>query len=133
MGSTTKLSPILAAMKINKTDKNDARGIAEALRCKMFSTVYCKPEEAIDRSILLATRKTLVKQQVQLKNTVRGLLKTFGIRIGSVGNIAFSKKVTSQLEQLSNYCKNAIIPLLEVFDKIAEEIGKFDQQIRECL
>ncbi len=36
------LSPILS-LKINKTDKNDARGIAEALRSNLYTRVHCKP------------------------------------------------------------------------------------------
>ncbi len=71
-----KLSAILS-IKTNKTDKNDAGGRAEALRVKMYSIVQCKPAEAVEKRMLLTSRKTLVQQQVQLKNTVRGLLKTF--------------------------------------------------------
>lgn len=125
-----KLSPILAT-KINKTDKNDARGIAEALRCQMFSPVHCKPEDSIEKGILLVARKSLVQQQVQLKNTVRGILKTFGIRMGSVSAKNFSKEVKKQLERLSEFCKKSILPLLDVFDKIIEEIEKLDQEVRK--
>ena len=53
-----KLSPILA-LKVNKTDKNDARGIAAALRAGMYTRVHCKPEESINRAILLTARRAL--------------------------------------------------------------------------
>lgn len=125
-----KLSALLS-MKINKTDKNDARGIADALRTKMFSAVHCKPEDSIEKNILLAARKTLVYQHVQLKNTVRGLLKTFGIRMNSVGAKSFSKEVKKQLEKLSDICRKAVLPLLDIFDKVSEEIEGFDQQVRK--
>jgi transposase len=125
-----KLNPILS-MKINKTDKNDARGIAEALRSKMYSAVHCKPAEAIEKGILLAARKTLVYQQVQLKNSVRGLLKTFGIRLGSVGAKTFSAIVKKQIKNLPEICKTSIIPLLNIFDQVVGEIDKWDQQVRK--
>lgn len=125
-----KLSAILS-MKINKTDKNDARGIAEALRSKMYSTIQCKPIEAVEKGVLLTARKTLVQQQVQLKNTVRGLLKTFGIRLGSVGSKAFTPVVKKQIESLSELCQTSIIPLLNIFDQLVEEIGKLDQRVRK--
>jgi transposase len=125
-----KLSAILS-MKINKTDKNDARGIAEALRSKMYSAIQCKPAEAIETGILLTARKALVQQQVQLKNTVRGLLKTFGIRLGSVGQKTFTAAVKKQIEQLSELCKNSISPLLNIFDQLVEEIETLDQQVRK--
>ena len=47
-----KLSTILA-LKINKTDKNDARGIAEALRSGMYTRVHYKPQDSVEKSILL--------------------------------------------------------------------------------
>lgn len=125
-----KLSALLS-MKINKTDKNDARGIANALRTKMFSAVHCKSEDAIETGIFLVARRALVQQHVQLKNTVRGLLKTFGIRMGSVGTKSFSKEVKKQLEKLSDSCRKAILPLLDIFDRITEEIEGFDQQVRK--
>lgn len=126
-----KLSPILSTMKVNKTDKNDALGIAQVLKSKMYSPVHCKPEASIEKGVLLSGRKTLVQQQVQLKNTVRGLLKQFGMRLGSIGNKSFSKEIKKQLEQLTDMCKNAILPLLDVFDHIVKEIENFDQKVRQ--
>lgn len=125
-----KLNPILS-MKINKTDKNDARGIAEALRSNMYSAVHCKPTEVVEKSMLLAARKTLVYQQVQLKNSVRGFLKTFGIRLGSVGAKTFSTTVKKEIESLPEICKTGIVPLLHIFDQVIGEIGKLDQQVRK--
>lgn len=125
-----KLNPILS-MKINKTDKNDARGIAEALRSKMYHAVHCKPIEMVEKGMVLTARKTLVCQQVQLKNSVRGLLKTFGIRLGSVGAKTFSTVVKSRLENLSETCKVSIQPLLNVYEQLIKEIEKLDQQVRK--
>lgn len=125
-----KLSAILS-MKINKTDKNDARGIAEALRSKMYSAIQCKPAEAIEKKVLLTARKTLIQQQVQLKNTVRGLLKTFGLRLGSVGSKTFTTVVKKRIEQLPDLCKNSIVSLLNIFDQLPGEIDKLDQQVRK--
>ena len=74
------LSPSLQ-VKTNKTDRNDARGIAEALRTesKQVKHVYQKSEESIDLGVLLGARRTLVSQRTALSNTMRGLLKSFGI------------------------------------------------------
>lgn len=72
-----------------------------------------------------------MQQQVQLKNTVRGLLKTFGIRLGSIGTKGFTAAVTKQIEQLAELCKNSILPLLNIFDQLIGEIEKLDQQVRK--
>jgi transposase len=123
-----RLSPILA-LKINKTDKNDARGIAEALRSDMYTRVHCKPQESVEKSILLTSRRALVNQQTQLKNTVRGLLKSYGIRLGSVGAKRFSSAVMKQIEKQEKIVILSIASLLSTFDKIVEEVEKFDKEM----
>lgn len=125
-----KLSPILA-LKINKTDKNDARGIAEALRSGMYTQVHCKPEESINRNILLTSRRALVEQQTHLKNTVRGLLKGYGIRLGAISAKKFAKAVEKEISSCEEVVVLSIKSLLDVFDKITEEVGKIDKRMLE--
>jgi transposase len=125
-----RLSPILA-LKINKTDKNDARGIAEALRAGMYTRVHCKPEESINRAILLTSRRALVEQQTHLKNTVRGLLKGHGIRLGSISAKKFAGAVMKQLEGCQEIVILSIKCLLDAFDKLVEETAKIDKKMLE--
>lgn len=125
-----KLSPILA-LKVNKTDKNDARGIAEALRSGMYMRVHCKPEESINRAILLTARRALVEQQTHLKNTVRGLLKGYGIRLGAISAKKFSTAVMKQIEGCQEIVILSIKCLLDAFDKLVEETAKIDKKMLE--
>jgi transposase len=127
-----KLSPILA-LKVNKTDKNDARGIAEALRSGMYTPVHCKPEESINRAILLTSRRALVEQQTHLKNTVRGLLKSYGIRLGAVSAKKFSIAVMKRIDNCQKVVILSIKCLLDAFDKLVEEIGKIDKKMLEIV
>ena len=122
------LSPILA-LKINKTDKNDARGIAEAPGSNMYTRVHCKPQESVEISMLLVSRRALINQQTQLKNTVRGLLKSYGIRLGSVGAKKFSSTVMKHLEKHAEIVKVSITALLSVFDHLVKEIEKIDKKM----
>jgi transposase len=124
------LNPILA-LKINKTDKNDARGIAEALRANMYTRVHCKPAESVERSILLVSRRALIEQQTNLKNTVRGILKSYGIRLGSVGAKKFSSTVIKYLEERAEIVVISITALLSAFDHVIEEIEKIDKKMLE--
>ncbi len=124
------LSPILN-LKINKTDKNDARGIADALRTNMYTRVHCKPAESVEMSILLTSRRALVNQQTHLKNTVRGLLKNYGIRLGSIGAKKFSSTVTKYLEERAEIVILSITALLSAFDHIISEIDRIDQKMLE--
>ncbi|KJS45856.1 MAG: transposase, partial [Roseovarius sp. BRH_c41] len=75
-----QVSAALSAMR-NKTDRNDARGIAQILRTGWFSPVHMKSREAHGVRALLSTRKALLSKTIDLANEVRGLLKIFGIRL----------------------------------------------------
>jgi transposase len=125
-----KLAPILS-LRVNKTDKNDARGIGEALRAGMYTRVHCKPEESINRTMLLTSRRAVVEQQTHLKNTVRGLLKGYGIRLGSISAKKFALAVIKQIQTCDEIVIMSIKCLLDCFDKIVEEIGKIDQKMLE--
>ena len=87
-----KMAAILS-IRVNKTDDNDAKGIAEAMRCGMYKEVTQKSQLAVETSTLMQCRKTLVHQRVQLINSIRGFLKTYGIRLGSSGEKEFPAKV----------------------------------------
>ena len=71
-----QVNAALSAMR-NKTDRNDARGIAQVLRTGWFSPVHMKSREAHGVRALLSTRKALLKKTMDLANEVRGLLETF--------------------------------------------------------
>lgn len=127
-----KLSPILA-LKVNKTDKNDARGIAEALRCGMYTRVHCKPEESVYRGILLTARRALVEQQTTLKNTIRGILKNYGIRLEAISAKKFAPAVMKQIERCNEIVILSVKSLLEAFNKMIEELDKIDQKMLEMV
>jgi hypothetical protein len=63
-----QVNAALSAMR-NKTDKNDARGIAQVLRTGWFSPVHMKSREAHGVRALLSTRKALLKKTMDLCGT----------------------------------------------------------------
>lgn len=75
-----QVNAALSAMR-NKTDKNDARGIAQILRTGWFSSVHMKSREAHALRALLSSRKALLNKTINLADEVRGLLKIFGLRL----------------------------------------------------
>ena len=66
---------------ISKIDRNDARGMAELLRLGWFRPVHVKTLEAREQRALLATRSTLGRRLRDVDNSVRGLLRGFGLRV----------------------------------------------------
>ena len=123
-----KLSPVLD-LRINKTDKNDARGIADVLRTGMFTRVHDKPQESIDRSAVLSMRRCIVNQRTDIKNHVRGVLKTYGIRLGSVGPSKFSQTVKVRLIGMGCLVRISIDGLLEIFDLLNQKIELLDREL----
>ena len=72
----------LSAMR-NKTDKNDARGIAQVLRSGWYNKVHIKSHDAHYDRALLTARKTVLRKCLDLEAEIRGLFKVFGIRLPS--------------------------------------------------
>ena len=106
------MSAILSA-KINKTDKNDARGIANAMRCDLYKVVVLKTREDVGIEVLLTARRTLVQQRTTIKNTIRGLMKSYGIRLSPiVGNKKFLTAVRNILKNLSSVVQISLETLL---------------------
>ena len=69
-------------MMPNKTDRHDARGLAQIVRTGWFKAVRIKGHDAYVTRALLTARDALVGMRVRLENEIRGLLKTFGIMFG---------------------------------------------------
>ena len=83
----------LKSLATHKTDRNDARGLAQLARTGFFTTVRVKslPAHAV-RALILA-RKKLVGQRVTLENQIRGLAVVFGVRLPRGLSPAFAEQV----------------------------------------
>lgn len=92
------ISPLLA-LKTNKTDRNDARGIAEAVRTtsQYIAEVHHKSQDSINIGVLLSARRLLVGQRTALGNAMRGLFKSYGIHLGPLGTKTFVGKVQTKI------------------------------------
>lgn len=83
----------LSAMR-NKTDKHDARGIAQLLRCGWYRPVHVKSMASHHIRMLLASRKAVLSKCIDLENDIRGLFKVFGIKLPpKLGHGAFDAQV----------------------------------------
>ena len=102
----------LAAMR-NKTDRNDARGLAQILRTGWYRTVHVKSLESHPVRALLTSRKMILTQCIDLENELRGLLKVFGVRLPPrVGHGGFDELVRPKLLALPQVAK-CLLPLLD--------------------
>jgi len=83
--AATKTMPV-------KTDRIDARAIAQVVRTGWFRAVHVKSELSQETRALLAARKLLVAKLRDVDNGVRGLLRGFGLKVGTVGERAFPRR-----------------------------------------
>lgn len=120
----------ILSLNVNKTDKNDARGIANALRGGLYREVHLKSQMAVDVCSLITARKTLVNQRTKLKNTIRGLLKGYGIRLSTTGTKSFSSKVREMLNALPSAAQMAVEGVLNGFQALEEQAQKLEKEIK---
>lgn len=114
--------------RMNKTDANDAEGLAHLARTGWYREVMAKrPETRIARSLLLA-RQQLVKQRRDLENQVRALLRGFGLAVGTVARNRFEERVWA-LVACEPLLAEAIDPLLMVRRALAQRIGELESRI----
>ena len=73
------------ALQLNKTDRNDARGLAQIVRTGWYREVAVKSVDSHLVRSLLTTRAQLVRMRVDLANQIRGVLKPFGLIAGKGG------------------------------------------------
>ncbi|MDX8388330.1 MAG: IS110 family transposase [Ghiorsea sp.] len=123
-----QVSAALSAMR-NKTDKNDARGIAQILRTGWYSRVHVKSMESHLIRAMLTARKTALKKCVDIENEVRGLVRLLGIKLPpSVNHSAFDGLVRLEVEEHS-VLVDALIPLMDARLVLYKTYLKLDSQV----
>src|SRR6266702_6652302 len=119
----------LSAMR-NKTDRNDARGIAQLVRLGWFRQVHVKSEEAQRIRMMLVNRQQLLTKALDLENSVRGSLKVFGLRVGTVTRRTFEARVLELVAE--DRVLTAITePMLRVRRALIEEFERLDRLGRQ--
>ena len=83
--------------QINKTDRNDARGIAQMMRVNLFRPVHVKTLASQKRRALLTARKLLLEKAIAIENDIRGLLRNFGLKVGVASAVMFEQRIREDL------------------------------------
>ena len=89
---TRQVKAALSAMVV-KTDRKDARGIAQLLRMGWFRPVHCKSPAAQEIRALLAGRKLLQAKLLDVELSIRGILRGFGLKVGVVSKGRFAVRI----------------------------------------
>jgi transposase len=119
-----------AALKaqINKTDRNDARGIAQMMRAGLFRPVHVKTLRNQKLRMLLTHRKLLQSKAIAIENDLRGTLRNFGVKVGVVGTARFEARIKELVENLPDLAA-LIEPLLAVRRVLREQTAVLHRRL----
>jgi transposase len=114
---TRHMRAVLKA-QINKTDRNDARGMAQMMRAGLYRPVHVKTLRSQKLRMLLTHRKLLQSKAIAIDNDLRGTLRNFGLKVGVVGKVRFEARIR---ELVANFTDIAALvePLLIVRGRFA--------------
>ena len=116
------------SMQINKSDRNDAVGLARIMQCGWYKEVQVKSVACHEIRAVLNSRGLLVKIKRDIENQIRGLLKNLGLRIGKAGGNVFSRRV-EELVADQSLLQEAARSLLAVRESVRREIADLHRKL----
>jgi transposase len=126
---TRHVSDAFKAMAV-KSDRNDARNIAQLMRLGWFRPVHCKSLAAQEVRALLAARKLVQGKLLDIENSLRGILRGFGLKIGKTPRTGFAGRVAELVHGHSNL-QTIAQALLRARAALLAEFRTFEKQVRQ--
>ena len=124
---TRQMRAILKA-QINKTDRNDARGIAQMMRAGLYRPVHVKTLRSQKLRMLLTHRKLLQSKAIAIENDLRGTLRNFGLKVGIVGSVKFEARIKELVEKYPDLAL-VVEPMLIVRRALREQIAVLHRRV----
>jgi transposase len=117
------------SVRINKSDKNDARGLAELIRIGWHREVAVKSEESQKTRAILIARSRLVSIRRDIENQVRSMLKEYGLLFSRAIGRPFRQQVL-ELVDAGHPLRVIVEALLSIHERVAWEQAKLDEDVR---
>jgi len=112
-----------------KSDRNDARGIAQLMRLGWFRPVHCKSIAAQELRAVLTARKLLQSKLRDIENSLRGILRGFGLKVGKTTARSFPGRIRELVAGQANL--EAIAQaMLSVHAVLLREFNGFEKRVR---
>jgi transposase len=134
---TRHVKAALSAMTV-KTDRKDARGIAQLLRMGWYRPVHAKSAPCKDTRALLAGRKLLQGKLLDVELSIRGILRGYGLKVGEVSRGRFEARIRELitghaiLETVIGAMLAARTALWNEFTRLHREMLKIARADRVC-
>jgi transposase len=115
-------------MRINKSDRNDARGLAELARMGWYREANVKSMESRYTHSLLAARAKLVDLRRDVENQMRGLLKGLALPPGKAGIKALLEKIVVIMRE-APHLRTLFNPMMLAHSALVTQVKFYDVQI----
>jgi transposase len=115
------------SLQLNKSDRNDARGLAQIVRTGWYREVAVKSVDSQMVRTLLTTRAQLVRLRVDLANQIRGVLKPFGLLAGKGGGQPFIERARALAA--GGPLQEVTEALLAAWKSINDQIGVLSRRL----
>lgn len=125
---TRHMKALLKAQQINKSDRNDARGIAHMMRVGLFKPVHVKTLAAQEQRMLLTSRKLLQRKLLDIECDMRGTLRNFGLKVGVVSTKNYEERIRELVDGFPRLA--AIVdPLLTVRQVMRQQLATLHKML----
>lgn len=115
------------SVRPNKTDANDAEGLAQLLRTGFFREVRVKSWDGMLLRNLIGARRQLVRTEVDLANQLRGILRTFGLALPPGGGGRQFEAFVRERASMRAGLELIVLPLLEAWRAVRDRVLVFDK------
>lgn len=112
-----------------KSDRNDARGIAQLMRLGWFRPVHCKSMAAQEVRAMLTARKLVQSKLLDVENSLRGILRGFGLKVGKTTRSSFARRIQVLVAGHPNL-ELIARSLLSVRAVLLDEFKGFERRVR---
>jgi transposase len=112
-----------------KSDRNDARGIAQLMRLGWFRPVHCKSLAAQELRAMLTARKLVQSKLRDVENHLRGILRGFGLKVGQTTARSFAVRIRELVAGQANL-ETIAQALLAVHAVLLREFNGFERRVR---
>ena len=112
-----------------KTDRNDARRIAQLMRLGWFRPVHCKSIAAQETRALLTARKLVQTKLLDVENSLRGILRGFGLKVGLTTATSCAGRIEELVAGHANL-EAIAAALLAVRTVLLGELGGLEKRVR---
>ena len=116
------------SMRHHKTDRNDARGIAELMRVGWYREVSVRSVDAQYLRSMIAARYRLRMLRRDLLNQMRGVVKTFGLITDSTAGRTFPERVRAAADA-HPFAADILAPLLAAHDGVVAQIAVYERRL----